>query len=416
MSIPVIAILATLNVVLIYFLMAAPVGLRTVTVRRTIRANRRDLWNALWPLGDSAGWDGKIQTSVPVGDDGAHMTLSWPGRDGNPIERIARFSGVDKEHRFSQQVVDDSSLENSFWEHYCEQTSLDGEDGAVTVTISARDRYHGVAFMIFRFFSLRRTINRLKHWAETGELKSGGIFERPITQFGFAVISALLLWPLFGLNAIGFAYAATLTLVVALHELGHMAAFRLMGHGNVRMIFIPILGGIAIGGRPYDRRYEIAFVALMGAGLSALLVLPAITASEIAERSGQHVPAMLLAVFAGFCALFNLANLVPVWRFDGGQVLRQLFQNRAALAATSFALFAIFMGLGLSGGVPIYMIIVAGAVFAILSIVTAGRSARPRYAMKPMSNREWTLIATGLLAVIAIHGAGVLWAAQRILG
>ena len=35
----------------------------------------------------------------------------------------------------------------------------------------------------------------------------------------------------------------------------------MMGHRKVRMIFVPLLGGIAIGGRPYDSRFEVAFVA-----------------------------------------------------------------------------------------------------------------------------------------------------------
>jgi hypothetical protein len=30
-----------------------------------------------------------------------------------------------------------------------------------------------------------------------------------------------------------------LTMVIALHELGHMAAYRMFGHTSVRMIFIP---------------------------------------------------------------------------------------------------------------------------------------------------------------------------------
>ena len=144
------------------------------------------------------------------------------------------------------------------------------------------------------------------------------------------MLSAFILWPFFGLNLGGLALAAVLTSVVALHELGHMAAFRLKGHRKVRMIFIPLLGGIAIGGRPYDSRFEVAFVALMGAGFSAFLVPLLIAASALAGGEGYRLAAALLATLAGCAALFNIANLVPVWKFDGGQVLRQICPGAAS--------------------------------------------------------------------------------------
>ena len=104
-----------------------------------------------------------------------------------------------------------------------------------------------------------------------------------------------LLWPLFGLSVGGLVLATVLTTVVALHELGHMAAFRMMGHRNVRMIFIPLLGGIAIGGRPYDRCFEVAFVALMGAGFSAFLIPLAIASSDLAHGAGYPAVAVVFA-------------------------------------------------------------------------------------------------------------------------
>src|SRR4051794_18600963 len=111
---------------------------------------------------------------------------------------------------------------------------------------------------------MRRELTKLKEWGETGAVTRRFLFERPMTQLGFAALSALILWPFFGLNLGGFVLASVLTAVVALHELGHMAAFRLMGHRKVRMIFIPLLGGIAIGGRPYRHPLPVAFVPLVG--------------------------------------------------------------------------------------------------------------------------------------------------------
>ncbi len=258
------------------------------------------------------------------------------------------------------------------------------KDGGVLVTLTRTDRYRGLAFLVFRYFALRRELGKLKIWAETGQYRAGGLFEHPASQVGFAVLSAFLLWPLFGLTR-RLALAFVLTLVVALHELGHMAAFRLMGHRKVRMIFIPLLGGIAIGGRPYDSRFEVAFVALMGAGFSAFLVPVAIASSTYASAEGWRLAAALLATLAGCAALFNIANLVPVWKFDGGQVLRQICPDPSLLALASFLLLAAFLAVGRRAGIPPWLLVSMGAVFAILSLITAGGGVKPRHELKPIS-------------------------------
>ena len=101
------------------------------------------------------------------------------------------------------------------------------EDGRATrISIEQRDRYRGLAFLIFRYFALRREMGKLKVWAETGKYRRGGWFEHPLSQVGFALLSALFLWPFFGLGPAGLAMALVLTTVVALHELGHLAALK----------------------------------------------------------------------------------------------------------------------------------------------------------------------------------------------
>ncbi|RWG93428.1 SRPBCC family protein, partial [Mesorhizobium sp.] len=339
------------NLGLIFLLMTVPLGLRTVTVSRVIEADRNRLWQALWPFGSDAGWSGEILSVEPLDGEGtALIKLSWEGRDGRPIERKARLDDVVEGSRFSMRVVEDTALDPSFWADYRETTELVPEGDATRVTFTQTDRSRGVAFLIFRYFAMRRELAKLQVWARTGTYRRGGWFEHPVSQIGFAVLSAFILWPFFGLNLGGLALAVILTSVVALHELGHMAAFRLTGHRRVRMIFIPLLGGIAMGGRPYDSRFEVAFVALMGAGFSAFLVPLLIAASVLVGSEGHRPAAVLLATLAGCTSLFNIANLVPVWKFDGGQVLRQICPGPIALALASFLLLFALLALGWRAG------------------------------------------------------------------
>jgi Zn-dependent protease len=410
----VVVALVVCNLGLIFVLMTMPLGMRTVRQSRLVRVDHDRLWEALWPLGRDAGWSGEIKSVIGF-RGGARITISWEGRDGQPIQRKVAFDEVVPGKHFSMRVVDDSSLEPSFWGHYRETTELSREGEAVRVTVTQTDRYRGVAFLGFRYFALRRELGKLKSWAETGSFRKGGLFEHPLSQIGFAVLSALIFWPFFGLTSGGLALAATLTFVVALHELGHMAAFRLMGHRRVRMIFIPLLGGIAIGGRPYDSRFEVAFVALMGAGFSALLVPPLIAASTFAQQNGHPLAAMLLAVFAGCSALFNIANLVPVWKFDGGQVLRQICPGPVVLGLASFGLLAALLAFGWHAGFPPRFLLVAGAVFICLSLLTMGAGVRPRHELKPIRAFDRVALGAALLAVFVIHGCGVLWASAVLL-
>ncbi|BCG93936.1 site-2 protease family protein [Mesorhizobium sp. 131-2-1] len=416
MSPIVMAILLAGNLGLIFLLMTAPLGLRTVTVSRLVAADRHRLWQALWPFGSDAGWSGEIVSAQALDGEGmVRIGLSWEGRDGQPIERKVALEDVVEASRFSMRVLDDSSLDASFWANYRETTELTAEVGATRVSLSQTDRYRGVAFLIFRYFAMRRELGKLQRWATTGEYRKGGWFEHPLSQIGFALLSAFILWPFFGLNLGGLALAAILTSVVALHELGHMAAFRLMGHRKARMIFIPLLGGIAIGGRPYDSRFEVAFVALMGAGFSAFLVPVLIAASGLARGEGHGAAAALLATLAGFSALFNIANLVPVWKFDGGQVLRQICPGPIVLALASFLLLSALLALGWQAGFSPGFLLAAGVVFLILSLLTMGSAVKPRHELKPIRTFDRFAMAGALLAVFAIHGYGVLWASAQLI-
>lgn len=413
----VIAVLVASNLGLIFLLMRVPLGLRTVRLSRVVAADRQRLWQALWPLGEDAGWSGEILDARPLDEEGlAAVTLSWEGRDGRPIERKAMLGDVVPGHSFSMRVLEDTALDVSFWADYRETVELaDEADGGTRVTLGRTDRYRGLAFLIYRYFATRRELAKLQHWVVSGRYNRGGWFEHPLSQIGFAVLSALILWPFFGLNSGGLALAVILTSAVALHELGHMAAFRLMGHNRARMIFIPLLGGIAIGGRPYDSRFEVAFVALMGAGFSAFLVPPLIAASALAGGEGHRLAAALLATLAGFVALFNIANLMPVWKFDGGQVLRQICPGPAVLALASFSLLSALLALGWRAGFSSGFLLAAGAIFAVLSLLTVGSGVKPRHELKPIGAVDRLAIAAALLAVFAIHGYGVLWASARLV-
>ena len=231
-----------------------------------------------------------------------------------------------------------------------------------------------------------------------------------------AVLSALILWPFFGITKSGLMLSAVLTAVVVLHEAGHMFAFRAMGHRSARMIIIPFLGGLALGGRPYNSHFEVGFSALMGAGFSVFPVIAAISLYTPVQQAGFTSAAAIVGAFGTIGAIFNLGNLVPVWKFDGGQVIRQIFRTRLGQGLASFFLLGGLLAVGKVGGFSNQALVVVGVVFSLLSVVTSGTGVKPKFALVPMSAKERCLVFCGLLAAFGAHAAGAIWGFTVLFG
>ncbi|QKV17776.1 site-2 protease family protein [Oricola thermophila] len=411
---PVFALLVGICLVL-WLVMSAPVGRRTVGRSVTVRSTPERLWAALHPFGAHFSWNGAVTEVIRTGPTTGHMVTSHAGRDGQPIRRDFEIVDEVPGESFTMRFTNDTSLAQSFWENHEMRFRVeDAGDGQAVARLAETDRYRGVAFLVFRFFALRRQARKLKRWAETGEFRPGGVFEHPLTQFGMAGVSAMLIWPFFGLDGRGLFLAVTLTVVVAAHEFGHMVAFRLMGHRSARMIFLPLLGGIAMGGRPYDRHFEIGFSALMGAGFSAfpvaLLTCTAVSAPELAAP----VPFAAVTTIVLVASMFNLGNLMPVWKFDGGQVLRQLFRSNAGMAGGAFAMLALMAAACGAAGLSWRVILVASAVLTLLSVMTAKTGVKPKTALTPMNDVERIALGLGLVATLAIHAFAMVWSFRAL--
>lgn len=412
--------LAAFNLALLWLLMAAPLGRRTIRVSRIIRERPEELWNITRPAGDLTAWHPNVISVEPV--DGKPDLIEFayrnPDRHGRPsrrtmiVDRTAMTAGT----CFScdLRVVGDSTLDQTFWEGYRESRKVERAPLGSRVTFEQTDNYRGLAFYLFRRMALSRELASLKDHVE--ERHSSGFlhFEHPAWQTVLVIISTLLLWPFFSLTATGLMMSVFLTLVILLHELGHMVAYRAFGHPSVRMIFVPLLGGIAIGGRPYNSHFEVATCALMGAGFSALLVPILVAAHQsvqgIAHPATMDGPTLVFLVILG---AFNLLNLLPTYRFDGGQVLRQVFEGQRALAITSFVVTGVILWTGWRIGLGAPMLIGGLMIFILLSLIRT-KSIKPREALVPMNAAERLMTGFGYYAALAIHAYAVIYACDRL--
>lgn len=410
-------ILLIANLGLIWLLMAAPLGTMTIRLRRKLHEQPDRVWQAVHPLGRDALWYPALVDSAVEPETGRVVQhLAHADRRGNPVSRTLELSelGGPWRHAYEARVVEDSTLDPSFWVNYRERRMVEASAEGTELVVEQTDRYRGLAFLAFRFFALRRELNALSGWLRTGKVEQRGLFEQPGTQLLMAVLSTLVLWPFFGLTATGLVYSCLLTVVIALHELGHLAAYRAFGHQTVRMIFIPLLGGLAIGGRPYNSRFELAACALMGPGMSAFFV-PVLVAAQttLAQSAAAHPYAGYVLVFLLVLSAFNLLNLLPMSRFDGGQVLRQVFPTQDGLLGGTFLVTAAILFTGWRVGVPSQALFGGLAVMALLSMSNRA-SVKMREELVDMTGGERLFAGFGYYAALTIHAYGLVYACDLL--
>ncbi len=160
-----------------------------------------------------------------------------------------------------------------------------------------------------------------------------------------------------------------LLVAIALHEIGHVIAMRAFGYKNVRMLFIPLFGGLATGEPRESDAAKNAMVALAG---PAFGLITAAVAAALAFVLGSPP---LLVEFAWISLLLNAFNLLPLVPLDGGQVANDTLFSRYPVLELIFRLLAV-AGLGWLAFELQAWVLALLPVFLLISTPIAYRRAR----------------------------------------
>lgn len=158
-------------------------------------------------------------------------------------------------------------------------------------------------------------------------------------------ITMVLFVVAFGL-VFNFRMAWLLLGVISLHELGHLAAMSLFGYKDLKMLFVPLFGAVAMGTAKNVAPYK--KVITYFAGPLPGIILGFVLLWMFRQGTLPHffmpyaIPTILLLI------IVNYFNLLPIFPLDGGQVLNTVIFSRFALLQFIFFLFSI-AGLGLLG-------------------------------------------------------------------
>jgi len=175
-----------------------------------------------------------------------------------------------------------------------------------------------------------------------------GLFIKFAGKFGvkfFGLLGKVFKLGKFSLAAITFStyalmftwkFALLIMIALGVHETGHVHAMRTVGVKTKGFYYIPFLGGAAIMEENCKSYRDFLYVAIMGPVYGFGLSL----ASLIAYWFTGYP---LFAAAAGWMALLNIFNLLPINPLDGGKIFRSIcfsVHSKVGLASlvASFAL------------------------------------------------------------------------------
>ncbi len=129
------------------------------------------------------------------------------------------------------------------------------------------------------------------------------------------LIYGVLFYMLFTPNI---AYIATILIVIIIHELGHFALMRFFDYKNVKIFFIPLIGGYASGTKQQVSQFQLSLIILAGP-------VPGIIIGTILYFVNKNYNNETISMMANCFLAINILNCLPFHPLDGGRLLETLF-------------------------------------------------------------------------------------------
>jgi len=152
--------------------------------------------------------------------------------------------------------------------------------------------------------------------------------------------TAMLFMASFGMR-LSFGSVLVLLTVLFIHELGHIAAMKMFGYRDLKMLFLPFLGAVAIGSKRNVSTFARVIVALAGPVPGIVLGI-----GGYALLDYFQIPNVgYLHEFLLTTLVLNFFNLLPIMPLDGGRVLHELIFSRVPWIEAAFSILgALLLG------------------------------------------------------------------------
>lgn len=187
-----------------------------------------------------------------------------------------------------------------------------------------------------------------------------------------------------------------LVLGIAIHEYGHVAAFRAMGHTDARYRLVPFLGGVAISRKVPKNQLSDFYIVFMGPGI---MLMPLAVSGVVAHTVGGQIGYFANVMFA-ITGAINFFNLLPFWPLDGGRMTRGLLYTVSPWLADRVTLL-MSLGLAVFAALAGYYLIMLVAFLGMRPAQQAGKISRRQ---DPMTPGQALMGAIAYAAMAAAHG------------
>lgn len=174
-----------------------------------------------------------------------------------------------------------------------------------------------------------------------------------IGKFGLAITSAATYSYLFTWK-----FAIMIMVLLVVHEYGHIWAMKRCGLKTKGIYFIPFLGAAAVTEEMFKSRRDEAYIAIMGP-IFGLLLSGVSLAIYIVTKDA------LFAAAAGWMAMINLFNLLPINPLDGGRIMKSVAFSIDSNLGYVFLATGIFLSIILTfwaGIILFFFLLIVGAV------------------------------------------------------
>lgn len=157
-------------------------------------------------------------------------------------------------------------------------------------------------------------------------------------------------------------FALMLIFCLVVHEYGHIKAMKHFGMKTKGIYLIPFVGGAAVGENNLNTRWQNVVISIMGPVFGMGLSIVALLLYYI---TGMPI----FAGVAGFNALINLFNLLPILPLDGGHILKAITFSMHNLAGLVLCIGGILLGVIISysfGLALLWFLLLIGSVEILL--------------------------------------------------
>lgn len=188
---------------------------------------------------------------------------------------------------------------------------------------------------------------------------------------------------------------ALIVFVLFVHEFGHYFAMRIFNYKNLGIFFLPFLGAVATGEKDQVSQKQQVIIYLAGP-------IPGVVIGIVLFLIGSELKNEFLLVAANMFIGLNLFNLIPVYPFDGGKILKTLFfeSNQVisfvflGLSAVGVAFIAYLTETYAMFLIPIFLAMQAVTQFQVKKVKEAivKKGLNLNSSFEQLSNRDYWLI------------------------